>query len=72
MVTSVFRQYETGLREGVIDVKVLLFFIFNYHNLRKLIKKNLNNLQDLHTALMALGLNPLEQEVIDMTNEVAR
>jgi hypothetical protein len=29
-------------------------------------------LQDLHTALMALGLNPLEQEVIDMTNEVAK
>ncbi len=36
VVTSVFRQYETGLREGVIDVKVVLFFIFNYHNLRQL------------------------------------
>ncbi|XP_023346419.1 calmodulin-2/4 [Eurytemora carolleeae] len=48
VVTSVFRQYETGLREGVIDVK------------------------DLHTALFALGLNPMEQEIIDMTNEVSR
>ena len=28
--------------------------------------------QDLHTALVACGLNPMEQEVIDMTNEVAR
>ncbi len=39
VVTSVFRQYETGLREGVIDVKVVLFFIFNYHNLRELFLK---------------------------------
>ena len=29
-------------------------------------------IQDLHTALVACGLNPMEQEVIDMTNEVAR
>ena len=28
--------------------------------------------QDLHTALVACGLNPMEQEVIDMTNTVAR
>jgi len=26
----------------------------------------------LHTALFALGLNPMEQEIIDMTNEVSR
>ncbi len=72
MVTSVFRQYETGLREGVIDVKEVLFFsliIIIYVNY---FWNNKQNLQDLHTALMALGLNPLEQEVIDMTNEVAR
>ena len=24
VVTSVFRQYETGLREGVIDAKVII------------------------------------------------
>merc|ERR1712117_967130 len=48
MVMSVFKQYETGLREACIDVK------------------------DLHIALVSLGLNILEQEVIDMTNTVAR
>ena len=26
----------------------------------------------MHTALFALGLNPMEQEIIDMTNEVSR
>ena len=29
-------------------------------------------MQDLHAALKMLGLNPLEQEVLDLTNEVAR
>ena len=29
-------------------------------------------MQDLLTALVALGLNTMEQEVVDMTNEVAR
>ena len=29
-------------------------------------------LQDLHRARVVLGLCPMEQEVIDMTNEVAR
>ena len=28
--------------------------------------------QDLHAALKMLGLNPLEQEVLDLTNEIAR
>ena len=27
-------------------------------------------LQDLHPALKMLGLNPLEQEILDLTNEV--
>lgn len=30
------------------------------------------NVKDLHIALVSLGLNILEQEVIDMTNTVAR
>ena len=47
-VTTVFKQYETGLREACIDVK------------------------DLLPALVSLGLNMMEQEVIDMTNTVAR
>ena len=29
-------------------------------------------MQDLTAALKMLGLNPLEQEVLDLTNEVAR
>jgi hypothetical protein len=28
--------------------------------------------EDLHTALKMLGLNPLEQEILDLTNEIAR
>ena len=28
--------------------------------------------QDLNAALKMLGLNPLEQEIVDLTNEVAR
>ena len=47
VVTIVFHQYETGLREGTILVK------------------------DVLSAMKALGLNPAEQEMIDMTNEVA-
>ena len=29
-------------------------------------------MQDLHPALKMLGLNPLEQEILDLTNEIAR
>jgi len=47
VVTVVFHQFETGLREGTIYTR------------------------DILDALKALGLNPGEQEVIDMTNEVA-
>jgi len=47
VVTVVFHQFETGLREGTIYCR------------------------DLLDAMKALGLNPGEQEVIDMTNEVA-
>ena len=28
--------------------------------------------QDLHPALKMLGLNPLEQEILDITNEIAK
>lgn len=47
-VTTVFRSFETGLREASIDTK------------------------DLVAALKMLGLNPMEQEIIDVTNEIAR
>ena len=33
---------------------------------------SLTNYQDLTSALKMLGLNPLEQEVLDLTNEIAR
>ncbi|XP_023338087.1 calmodulin-beta [Eurytemora carolleeae] len=48
VVTTVFRSYETGLREATIYPK------------------------DLLAAMKMLGLNPMEQEIIDLTNEIAR
>jgi hypothetical protein len=47
-------------------------------NLPKISRKNIKInsmvflLQDLHRAMVVLGLCPMEQEVIDMTNEVAK
>ena len=29
-------------------------------------------LQDLHAAMKMLGLNPMEQEIIDLTNNIVR
>jgi hypothetical protein len=29
-------------------------------------------LKDLHKAMKMLGLNPMEQEVVDIPNEIAR
>merc|ERR1712013_118289 len=47
-VTTVFRSFETGLREATILSK------------------------DLHAAMKMLGLNPMEQEVIDLTNNIVK
>ena len=30
------------------------------------------NSQDLHAAMKMLGLNPMEQEIIDLTNNIVR
>ena len=30
------------------------------------------NLQDLHAAMKMLGLNPMEQEIVDLTNTITR
>ena len=65
-ITSVFRSLETGLREASI-----------YPNVRSIkitsISFNLINvLQDLHKAMKMLGLNPSEQEMVDIPNEIAR
>ena len=64
-VTIVFHQFETGLREGTILVKVLLDSSKNSKRGENLY------LKDVLSAMKALGLNPGEQEMIDMTNEVA-
>lgn len=48
VVMTVFRSYETGLREATIYPK------------------------DLHSAMKMLGLNPMEQEIIDLTNKISR
>ena len=48
VITTVFRSYETGLREATINPK------------------------DLHSAMKMLGLNPMEQEIIDLTNNIVR
>lgn len=47
-VTTVFRYFETGLREATILPK------------------------DLLAAMKMLGLNPMEQEIIDLTNNIVR
>ena len=43
----------------------------NYFHLRSPFILNLFPLQDILGAMKALGLNPGEQEVVDMTNEVS-
>ena len=79
VVTTVFKQYETGLREGRINAEVISnSWIWPFVYLCAWVQVSLCTFncawltQDLHTALVACGLNPMEQEVIDMTNEVAR
>ena len=79
VVTTVFKQYETGLREGRINAEVISnSWIWPFVYLCAWVQVLVCTFncawltQDLHTALVACGLNPMEQEVIDMTNEVAR
>ena len=63
VITTVFRSYETGLREATILPKVGIFmaeiFLIKWY-------------QDLHAAMKMLGLNPMEQEIIDLTNNIVR
>ena len=45
--------------------------VFNLCN--KPLKQHLNTyLQDLHAAMKMLGLNPMEQEIVDLTNTITR
>ena len=63
-VTSVFRSVETGLREATMDPKVFnkvwslsLYFV---------------SLKDLQVAMKMLGLNPSDQELLDIPNKISR
>ena len=65
VVMTVFRTFETGTREATIHPKVCLP------------QANVNNfivtqIQDLHITMKMLGLNPEEQEVVDLTNTITR
>ena len=52
--------------------KVILAKLSHYHSVLEKDKSQAERLsQDLHTAMMILGVNIMEQECIDMTNEVA-
>ena len=63
-VTSVFRSLETGLREATMYPRVS---IKEYHQ-----GDIMCHYQDLHKAMKMLGLNPSEQEMVDIPNEIAR
>ena len=65
-VTMVFRSFETGLREATIYAKVGEVIIYLKFHTKKCFSK------DLLAAMKMLGLNPMEQEIIDLTNEIAR
>ena len=63
-VTTVFRSFESGLREATIYPSVSMF--------KTLLNEIIINIQDLHRAMCMLNLNPTEQEVVDIPNEIAR
>ena len=63
-VTTVFRSFESGLREATIKPIVSFLMLINIFNWLPT--------QDLHKALKMLGLNPTEQEMVDIPNEIAR
>ena len=63
-VTTVFRSFESGLREATIKPIVSFLMLINIFNWLPT--------KDLHKALKMLGLNPTEQEMVDIPNEIAR
>ena len=74
-VTTVFRNFETGLREASIDTKVTHSNILYSENEFKIlgkIRKVKIFFEDLLAAMKMLGLNPMEQEIVDVTNEIAK
>ena len=63
-VTTVFRSFESGLREATIKPIVSFLMLINIFNWLPT--------KDLHKALKMLGLNSTEQEMVDIPNEIAR
>jgi hypothetical protein len=63
-VTAVFKSFETGLREATIHPKVTALFLP--------LCLSGPSFKDLHKAMKRLGLNPTEQEVVDIPNEIAK
>ena len=70
--SSIFllQLFSLVLLSQVVSIVVNICSNFSVFNIKRIIKTW--SFQDLHTAMVACGLNPMEQEVIDMTNEVAR
>ena len=69
-VTAVFKSFETGLREATIHPKVKHMVIITSTSSSS--PHSYDVQQDLHKAMQRLGLNPTEQEVVDIPNEIAR
>ena len=60
------RSFETGLRGATIYPSVRIYLrISDGTNI-------VLSLQDLHPAMKMLGLNPSEQEVVDIPNNIAK
>ena len=65
-VTSVFKSFETGLRGATISSRVPPAYSFFL-----LIQMGFK-FQDLPFAMKRLGLNPTEQETVDIPNKIGR
>ena len=65
-VTTVFRSMETGLREATMDPKVLKKFLLFCSWQCEV------HFQDLQVAMKMLGLNPSDQELLDIPNKISR
>lgn len=65
-VTTVFRSFESGLRGATIHPSVSQ----SLYSQKRLILIYL--IEDLSKALTMLGLNPTEQETVDIPNQIAR
>ena len=63
VVTAVFKSFETGLREATIYPKVIKN---KFEVCIKII------LKDLLSAMKMLGLNPMEQDIMDLCNTVPK